>query len=570
MKEKNTDNNRRKKIISALGGILALTFYIISCFVVAHNNSVAGSKNKKSPESAAKTITIAHWQLEDGFREGIDYAIKEFEKLKAEQGERVKVIQNAIPSRGYSQWYITQLISGNPADVIELTPSPEIQSRYFMPLSEHIVKPNPFNKGTPCEKIAWKDTFTDGMDGALNPIFAEYFGAGIFRHCQRVYVNLDLLKAATGSEKTPETLEEWIECCKKIEEYGQKINKPLIPIGVRGIGKTTVGMFFSRYFAQTNNHYNDTLSLFGDARIPNLEMFSAFGEGKLDIDRMLAPVEMMHEIGKYFSEGFTTTDSQQTKFLFFTGNVCFFPEGTWDAWSMVNNTPFKVKIIRMPSISPTGKYKNIYSDRIYENAFGVSGKFGITKASRHPELALEFLQFLTSWKINQKTMMEFCKWPAVVINTEYTGFLEAMKPEIGDSKSSLQCPFFFNEKSRMKALESIERIITEQPENAKVTFAKDVVKNVPILKDEFENVSSDYERQLFDMEGNRTTIACNILRSDLSDAARKNQNIRALIAIENTIARELERRRTIAAYNSMDKIKEQLEDYISNNEESVE
>jgi hypothetical protein len=60
------------------------------------------------------------------------------------------------------------------------------------------------------------------------------------------------------------------------------------------------------------------------------------------------------------------------------------------------------------------------------------------------------------------------------------GFLEAMKPEIGDSKRNLQCPFFYNEKSRMKALESIERIITEQPKNAKVIFAKDVVKNVEI------------------------------------------------------------------------------------------
>lgn len=563
MKEKTSDNSRRKKIISAMGGILALTFYVISCFVVARNNSAA--RNAKNTSSELQTITIAHWQLEDGFREGIDYAIKEFEKIKAAQGKKVKVIQNAIPGRGYSQWYITQLISGNPADVIELTVSPEIQSRYFLPLSTYISQPNPFNKGTSCEKIAWKDTFNDGMDGSLNPIYAEYYGIGVFRHHNRVYVNMDLLKAATGSEKTPTTIEEWIECCRKIEEYGKKINKPLIPIGVRGIDKHTVNSFFSRYFNQTNNHYNDTLSRYGDATVPKLEMFTAFGDGKLDIDRMLASVEIVKDIGKYFADGFTTTGAEQTKFLFFTGNVCFYPEGSWDAWSMTNNTPFKVKIITTPSLSPTGKYRDIYVGRTYENAFNVSGKFGVTKASRNRELAIEFLQFLTSWKINRKTMMEFCKWAPVVINTEYTGFLAPMKPDVGDSRRSLQCPFFYNIKSRTKALESLERIIINQPENAKYQFAKDAIKNVRVLKEEFTNLISDYERQLFDMEGNRTTIAYNILRTNLSDAERANQNTRALMSIEGIVSREKEKLQTRSAYNSMDKVKAQLEEYVSKN-----
>ena len=151
MKEKNTDNSSKKKIISALGGILALVFYAVSCIVVMRNNAAAELENTDI-SGDLKVITIAHWQLEDGFREGINYAIKEFEKLKAAQGQKVKVIQNAIPSRGFSQWYITQLISGNPADIIELTMSPEIQSRYFLPLSTYISHPNPFNKGTPCEK----------------------------------------------------------------------------------------------------------------------------------------------------------------------------------------------------------------------------------------------------------------------------------------------------------------------------------------------------------------------------------------------------------------------------------
>ena len=562
--KKNSDNPRRKKIISAAGGILALVFYVISCIFVARNNANAGTKNENLSGSV-KTITIAHWQLEDGFRESIDYAIKEFEKIKAEQGVKVKVIQNAIPSRGYSQWYITQLISGNPADVIELTVSAELQSRYFVPLSSYISQPNPFNKGTPCEGIAWKDTFNDGMEGSLNPIFAEYYGAGIFRHSQRVYVNLDLLEAATGSDKTPETYEEWMECCKKIDEYAHQVQKPIIPIGVRGIDKSSIAGLYDRYFNQLNCHYNDTLSLHGDGIISKGDFFAAFADGKLDIDRLLVPVEIVRDIGKYLADGFTTTDSEQTKFLFFTGNVCFFPEGTWDAWTMVNNTPFRTKIIQVPSLSPTGKYKDIYVGRVLENGFRVAGKFGVTKASRNRELAIEFLQFLTSWKINQKTMMEFCKWPSVVIKTEYKGFLENMKPELGDSRRGVNTPFFFNTKSRGRTLESIERIIISQADDAKVVFAKDAIKNVPVLKEEFENNISDFERQLFDMEGNRTTIASQLLRTNLTYAERKNMENRAMMAVESIVTRELEKQQILSALNGMDKIKEQLENYVSEN-----
>ena len=564
MKEENI-NNRKKKIISAAGGIFVVIFYVISCIAVIRNNIAAESKNAEA-NGDTKVISIAHWQLEDGFREGIDYAIKEFEKLKASQGQKVKVIQNAIPSRGYSQWYITQLISGNPADIIELTVSPEIQSRYFLPLSTYISRPNPFNKGTPCEKLAWKDTYNDGMDSSLNPIFAEYFGVGIFGHRQRVYVNIDLLKAATGSEKTPETFEEWIECCKKVEEYARKVQKPIIPIGVRGIDKHTIMTMYARLNNQINTHYNDLLSYHGDGFIAKPDIYTALGEGKLDIDRLLVPAELIKEIGKYFADGFTTTDSQQTKFLFFTGNVCFFPEGSWDAWTMVNNTPFKVKIIRVPTISPTGKYGKYFVGKTLESSFNTSGWFGIPKASRNKELALEFLQYLTSWKMNQKTMMEFCKWPGVVINTPYTGFLEALKPDEGDARRTIQSPFLFNSKSKTQLLEYIEQMIIEQPENAKLFFAESALKTVPALKDEFNNVISDYERQLFDMEGNRTVISAGLLRSDLSKHERDNQNTRALMAAETLVSRELDLKRSIAAYNSMGKIAERLRDYIRDNE----
>ena len=91
-----------------VGLILAVAFYILSVIMVIRNHG--GMSVVFSPDT--KVITIAHWHIEDGFREGISAAIEEYEKAKLAQGVKVKVRQVAVPVRGYQQWYLTQLIGG--------------------------------------------------------------------------------------------------------------------------------------------------------------------------------------------------------------------------------------------------------------------------------------------------------------------------------------------------------------------------------------------------------------------------------------------------------------------------
>ena len=564
MKDKTKENHQRRKIISCIGGLLALGFYIISCVMVSRNNAVA-REAEKNTDSKVKTITIAHWQLEDGFREAIDYAIKEFEKLKAEQGEQVKVIQSTVPIRGYTQWFTTQLISGNPADLIEIIASADMQSRYFIPLSNYVAKPNPFNKGTFAENIPWKDTYVDGMDYSINPVFSEYFGVGIFHHVTRVYVNLDLLQAATGSDKVPENYGEWLDCCRKLDAYGKKIGKPIIPIGVRGIGKATVSNLTNRYFGEFNNDYHDRFSRFGKVNCTMQDLLIAMSNDELDMKRMMIPIRMVRDIGKYFSEGFTTTDSEQTKFLFFTGNVGFFPDGTWAAWTMINNSPFRVAITRVPSAYGYGELAKYFKGRTYESGLGASGKIGITRASKHPELALEFLQFLTSWKMNQKTMMDFCKWPPVVINSEYKGVLEPMAPFHGDSKRSISIPFSFNSRSNVVMLEAIEKIITEQDPEPEKTMLRAFRKNVPLIRDELMNVTGSDERLFFDLEASRNTVAAGLMRSDLSADHRSNQEFRMMMSLENATDRYGYYRLSQDALNALKNIDRVLDKYENEN-----
>ena len=261
--DKDIKNGRFQK----LGLALAVLFYLVSC-VAVYMNSSGGT----ILDPDVKVITFAHWQLEDGFREGYAEAIREFEKIKAEQGVKVKVVQTTVPVRGYRQWFLTQLISGDPADVMELYCSSEVRNQYFTPLSEYVSQPNPFNKGTRFENVPWRDTYIDGMDSALDEAYAEYFGVGIYFHVYRLFVNLDLLEKATGSRKMPDTVEQWIESCRKIKQYGKKIGEPVIPIGVRGFDKSTISYLLKYYFNQLNG--NLALDAFSDNFIASVPEFT--------------------------------------------------------------------------------------------------------------------------------------------------------------------------------------------------------------------------------------------------------------------------------------------------------
>ena len=96
------EESKFQKVMNRIGLICFLLFFSLSVIMVIRNGSVGGGLL-----SGEKRLTFAHWQLEDGFREGYADAIKEYERIKAAEGVKVKVIQTTVPVRGYSQWFLT-------------------------------------------------------------------------------------------------------------------------------------------------------------------------------------------------------------------------------------------------------------------------------------------------------------------------------------------------------------------------------------------------------------------------------------------------------------------------------
>lgn len=525
------NGNPHNSKFQQFGLMLAGLFYMVACVMVYINTGGSSVINPK-----LKTISFAHWQLEDGFREGYDEAIKNFVAMKKAQGEEVKIVQTTVPMRGYRQWFMTQLISGNPADVIELLCSSDTMNQYFTPLSQYISKPNPFNTGTPFEGVPWKDTYVDGMDGALDPTYSEYFGIGSYFHVYRLYVNMELLEKSTGSRKLPKTLTEWMDTCQKMREYGKKIGKPIIPIGVRGFDKSTIRMLFDYYYKQMNGNLTDgDIPIYVTESIRSTSIWNGIANKKVNKERLLAAVNIIKEVGQNFGEGFTATDLEQTKFLFFTGNVGFFPEGTWNAFSMVNNSPFDVGIAPIPIIGAKNKYYKYFTGVPGEQGSSNGGKFGIPKASRNFNLAMEFLQYISSWKVNQKIMIDYCKWPSPVKKSEYKGIMKHFEPMPGNGNLNTDLPFWSGAAtgSHREAINTLEDIIIKNTENCEKYYWNMFLGLHDQMESELSEAYTNSIRKYFTMEALRGSIQ--ILSMNSSAVGKKIIDAREKMIFESVI-----------------------------------
>ena len=94
------------------------------------------------------SVRIAHWQLEAGAREGLADAAAEYQKLHP----NVRIIQEAIPESTYGQWMSTQLMGGTAPDIVQagMVDAPLMTAfftRYLLPLSSYVTRPNPYNAG---------------------------------------------------------------------------------------------------------------------------------------------------------------------------------------------------------------------------------------------------------------------------------------------------------------------------------------------------------------------------------------------------------------------------------------
>lgn len=378
-------------------------------------------------------IRLGHWQLESSVREGIDEMAAEYGKLHP----GVIVLQDAIPESTYGQWVSTQLMGGTAPDILQVggqLPGNiwlSYFNRYFQPLTRYVYNPNPYNAGTELGETPLRQTYKDGMKTAYVPEMQEYMSIPLTLFGTRIFYNKTLLKELTGRDEAPEDYREFLAVCDQISKStNAATGQPYIAIAGSAYH---YGQWDPMMFSPVTYGCMRKADLNRDGFVGNDETFVAFKTGQLDFKypALDAWLTMIREVTDYFQTGYTGLGRDEAVFLFAQQRAVFMTTGTWDAGSLMAQAEgqFEVGIMNFPLPAKDDPvYGGVVEGRIYESP-GVGFQFGITRSSKHFDVALDFLMFLSSKGGNEK-LNGIIGWIPAIKGTEIVPLLRAFEPNL--------------------------------------------------------------------------------------------------------------------------------------------
>ncbi|MES2308434.1 MAG: extracellular solute-binding protein [Verrucomicrobiota bacterium] len=370
------------------------------CFLISAYRMF--SRSKEATNSKITTIRFSHSQLESGVREAFDLVAQEYMKLHP----NVRVIQEPVPEKVYTNWLITQLIGETAPDLIWIGQgiNDERLARYFVPITSYVGQPNPYNQGTDLEGVPWRETYLDGMAGAYNLGLLEYYAASNAIHVVRLFYNQELLKKISGLDAPPRDYETFIQLCDQIRDYSQKTGNAVIPIA--GSQYNAQYMLTPLFSTQTQKMIFSPRALYalrpewGSGLAPSYWR----GEWRLNTPEIRSGLKIMHEMGRNMQPGFLQLQREDATFYFVQQRAVMIASGSWDSSGIHEETQglFHVGISPLPlpakSSSEYGKYVLGAVSEAYSKA---AGGFGIPRCAKSFEVALDFQRFITSQKGNQ-------------------------------------------------------------------------------------------------------------------------------------------------------------------------
>jgi len=390
--------------------------------------SVALYRYEEAPPGTI-TLRISHWQLESGVRDGINEMAKEYQKTHP----NVRILQEAIPEGTYGQWLSTQIMSGTAPDIIEMGFIPyqvliAYYNRYCYVITPFVNKPNPYNKDNEFKDTALRNTFKDGMAAGYINELQEYMQVPLSSFTVRVFYNIDLLEKLTGSKVPPKTYREFYNLCTKVKGMKDEKGKSYIPV----VGsKYHFGMWEGNLCAMMTYKTMDKADLNRDGYVSNDEMYIAIKSGLLDFRSrpVEARFQMIRQIADFCQPGFTGLSRDEGVLLFAQKKALFMTTGTWDAMSLQQQAKGNFNLGIMDFPMPT-KDDPEYGDMVvgprYENP-GLGFNYAVTRTSKYPEIAFDFLLFMASKENNEK-LNKIIGWIPAVENTETDPFLKDFKP----------------------------------------------------------------------------------------------------------------------------------------------
>ncbi|MCC6415208.1 MAG: carbohydrate ABC transporter substrate-binding protein [Opitutaceae bacterium] len=206
------------------GWLLFAAAYVFAVYWVFTRSTPLGGQREV-------TIRFAHWQIELGPPEGLDAVIKRYEELNP----RVRVKQIKVPSAVYIQWMRTNFAGDSAPDLVEygswLPGLADLPVRYFEPLTNELLEPNPYNRGTPLEGVPWLKTFADELldQRMYSPEPGQYYAVTLTRGSYRLFTNRKLYQGITGSTEPPKDFAALRRVFEQTADYARRRDRPLFP-----------------------------------------------------------------------------------------------------------------------------------------------------------------------------------------------------------------------------------------------------------------------------------------------------------------------------------------------------
>jgi raffinose/stachyose/melibiose transport system substrate-binding protein len=401
------------------GFVLMGSAYLLSTFLVLRRSA-------EEMRSDRVTIRICQWQLELGVREAIDQIIRRYEQLNP----RVHVIQLAVPDSAYLPWVQTQMVGGTGPDIVEYSfPWPDTV-RNFQPIDADVMQPNPYNRGTPLEGKAWKDTFIDGMISPDNFVQSlnAYYSVSMTTGVPRIAYNRQLLKTITGSDAPPHTYGELVRMADAIKAYAQTNNLNLVPLANsqmthRGL---TDGLMSSMCF-----YMMQRLDVRHRLKIDPADLGMSYlrGDWSYDSPEVVAGLKVLKEYSTMCPPGFLQRLRETALIDFVAGRAVMIVAPAFEAGSLRQITPFPLGAFRFPYPQDDDSVYGPYAKGpLSEGQITTGVPLYLSRATRHRAEAIDFMRFMTSVE-GSTIFTRVSNWLPVTIGVKADDYVAQFMPQ---------------------------------------------------------------------------------------------------------------------------------------------
>jgi raffinose/stachyose/melibiose transport system substrate-binding protein len=394
-----------ERILNVVGfSLLAL------CFVLSMGRIVKRKAKDLDPD--VRYLRIAHNVQEDGMQRGLQAAARAFTEMYPD----VVVEQIVVPARVYRSWTNTMLIGEQAPDLmLNETVFGEQMIKYFESYNRLMDQPNPYNEGTDLEGVPWRNTFIDSLEGrpAFLPMNYSYYGVPLTASTTRMLYNRNLLERITGSSEPPDNYEDFIDLCKAIHAYAKEEGRWLIPVAGSGTSD-----FLVRHLIMSQTQ-RLALELDQTRRLTYIsdQVGVAYLQDRwrYDMQQVRLGLELVNEIVTNFQPGFMQATTQDALFYFAQERAVMMIATAIEAQSILSQLAFEAGVFEIPlPDTQHPKYGKYLLGRTSEAGNLTRFVLGLTRQSKHPDLALEFVYFLTSLEGNRIFAETSGRLPSVV------------------------------------------------------------------------------------------------------------------------------------------------------------